>query len=123
MDWGQIRESYARQFAAKKRTQAQVAAAGGLKNQNLVSKVLRNTHLGPTVETFVRAVEGLGIPVSEFFAELEGRELRITEQPAAPPRKVGPAIGKAFIVQSLIDILQRGLAAPARPARRRRRKK
>jgi transcriptional regulator with XRE-family HTH domain len=122
MDWGQIRESYARQFAAKKRTQAQVAAAGGLKNQNLVSKVLRNTHLGPTVETFVRAVEGLGMSVSEFFAELEGREPRVTEQPAAP-RKVGPAIGKAFIVQTLIEALQRGVAAPARPTRRRRRKK
>ena len=108
MDWGQIRESYARQFAAKKRTQAQVAAAGGLKNQNLVSKVLRNTHLGPTVETFVRAVEGLGL--TSYACSRSSRE-------------VGPAIGKAFIVQSLIDILQRGLAAPARPARRRRRKK
>jgi hypothetical protein len=39
--------------------------------QNSVSRLLSNDHLGPSVEIFVRAVEGLGLSLSEFFAEFE----------------------------------------------------
>jgi transcriptional regulator with XRE-family HTH domain len=52
-------------------TQAMVAEAGGLPGQNAISRLVSNHKMGPSVETFTRAVQGLGIRVSQFFAELE----------------------------------------------------
>ena len=75
MEWADIRAHYKRMFEAAKRTQQitqkSVAQAGGLKGQNRISKVLHNRKRGPAVDTFVGAVLGLGIPLSEFFRTLE----------------------------------------------------
>src|SRR4029077_7240854 len=77
MDWSLMREAYRRELKAATKTrglnQQKVAAAGGLTGQNVVSKLLRNKNLGPAVEIFTKAVEGLGMPCSEFFARIERR--------------------------------------------------
>jgi transcriptional regulator with XRE-family HTH domain len=70
MEWQQIRDHYARLLEESGKTQEQVAKALN-KNQNLISKLLANKKRGPTVETFVDAVLGLDVPLSEFFARLE----------------------------------------------------
>jgi len=121
-----MRAHYVRALrAAKERgvTQQMVAAAGGLKNQNYVSKIKTAPRLGPAVEIFIRGIEGLGKPVSEFFAELEGRQPEDRERQAdvsAAPVSHEPA-DRAFIIEAIIDTLQRGAAAPNRTPRRRRR--
>lgn len=84
VEWTAIRRRYAELLAAAKAagtTQESVAERGGLSGQNAISKLLRNNNLGPSVETFVRAVEGLGISVGTFFADLE----RAQEPVVVPP--------------------------------------
>lgn len=71
MTWDKIRARYTTLLVASGRTQHEVAAAGGLSGQNAISKLVANTKRGPSVETFIRAVHGLGIPLSTFFAALE----------------------------------------------------
>src|SRR5262245_7640296 len=76
--WQVIRDRYIVLLHAAKRAgirQEDIAARGGLHGQNAISKLVANDNLGPSVETFVRAVEGLGKPVSIFFAELEAQVL------------------------------------------------
>ena len=73
MEWSEIRALYVELFRASGRTQDQVAAAGGIA-QNVVSKLLRNPKKGPITESFIKAVIGLGIPVSTFFAHLERQD-------------------------------------------------
>lgn len=114
MEWKQIRAHYERAFgAARKRgmTQAKVAKAGGLAGQNAVSKVLHypDTSLGPQVVTLVKAVEGLGLRVSEFFAQIEQRtphpdlhrdNLLVSLPAGADDEKVAEverAIGRSFL--------------------------
>lgn len=74
MDWWRwrvIRVELARRINPKRGTsQKQVAARGGLE-QSDISKMLLNYNLGPTVETFMRTIRGLGLKPSQFFAELE----------------------------------------------------
>src|SRR3954466_14007681 len=91
MEWKQIRATYERVFNNAKRggaTQESVAKAGGLRRQNAISKLLMNETLGPQVETFVRAVEGLGMSVSEFFALVERSQ---TSAPRSEPAPAGTA--------------------------------
>jgi transcriptional regulator with XRE-family HTH domain len=71
MDWKRIRDHYATLFDESNLTQAVVAERGQLSGQNAVSKLLDNNVRGPSVETFVRAVAGLGLSLSEFFTGLE----------------------------------------------------
>jgi transcriptional regulator with XRE-family HTH domain len=74
MDWNLIRRHYAARLAKARHsglTQQAVATAGQLPGQNAISKLLANHNLGPSVETFVKAVAGLGVDVSAFFAEIE----------------------------------------------------
>lgn len=74
MIWMEIRAHYAAlhaQAQAAGVTQQAIAERGGLAGQNSVSRLLTNDKYGPTVEVFVRAVHGLGKPVSQFFIELE----------------------------------------------------
>jgi transcriptional regulator with XRE-family HTH domain len=136
MDWEHMRAHYVRALrAARDRgvTQKRVADAGGLKGQNYISKIKSAPRLGPAVELFIRAIEGLGISPSEFFAELEGRPPRELPPIAAPASTFGTSEGdgladavleKSFIVNAVIETLQRGVAAPAaKTSRRRRRKK
>lgn len=74
VEWKALRTHYERLFMEAKtrgETQETVAARGGLR-QNKISKLLSIENLGPQVETFVRAVEGLGMSPSSFFAQIEG---------------------------------------------------
>jgi transcriptional regulator with XRE-family HTH domain len=88
MTWREIRAHLAALHAearAAGATQQAIADRGGIAGQNTVSRVLSNDKLGPSVEIFVRAIEGLGKSVSEFFLELEGqagasRDLSIGER-------------------------------------------
>ena len=74
LTWAQIRTHYRTLFDAARReglTQSAIAKAGGLAGQNAISKLLNNHHQGPTAETLVKAIHGLGKDVSTFFAEVE----------------------------------------------------
>ncbi len=86
MKWTEIRAHYAAlhaQAQAAGLTQKAIAARGGIAGQNTVSRVLSNDNLGPSVEIFVRAIEGLGKSVSEFFVELEQGAASTFEPPPA----------------------------------------
>ena len=81
-------------YAAAQRagiTQKEIAQRGGLAGQNAISKLLNNDHLGPTVETFVRAVVGLGKEPSTFFREAEDRASASAD--ATPPEDRSSADG------------------------------
>ena len=69
VDWKTIRSAFIR--TRGRRTQAEIAKAGDLL-QPAISKLESNDSLGPAVGTFVKAVKGLGVPVSEFFRQIEG---------------------------------------------------
>jgi transcriptional regulator with XRE-family HTH domain len=74
LDWARIRTHYAAHVSAARKagqTQQMIARAGGLSGQNAISKLLRNHNQGPSVETFVKAVQGLGLDLSVFFQEME----------------------------------------------------
>jgi transcriptional regulator with XRE-family HTH domain len=71
MDWPHIRDHYIRLFKIADRTQDEVAKAAKLSGQNAISRLLANEKLGPSVETFIKAILGLGITPSQFFAALE----------------------------------------------------
>jgi transcriptional regulator with XRE-family HTH domain len=81
MNWDRIRTHYAQLLADAQRadprvTQDSVATAGGLA-QNAISKLLANHNLGPSAETLVKAILGLGMTVSEFFAGIEEQERQL----------------------------------------------
>ena len=71
MDWHTIRSAFIK--ARGSRTQEDIAANVKGLTQGAIAKLESNDNLGPTVGTFIKAVEGLGIPVSSFFAEIENR--------------------------------------------------
>ena len=78
MDWEQVRAHYERTFRAQKaagRTQAEIADLGGFrrgrKSQNAISKLMKNSRQGPRVTTLLKAIDGLGMPASVFFAQIE----------------------------------------------------
>jgi transcriptional regulator with XRE-family HTH domain len=75
MEWKQIRAHYLRAFSASGKSQVAVAEAGGV-GQNDISRLLNSedSSLGPQVLTFVKALAGLGIKMSVFFAEIERSE-------------------------------------------------
>ena len=85
MKWPRIRAYYAELYYEAIRngaTQESIAERGGLvvgggkSKQPLISKLLGNEKLGPSVETFTGAVEGLGLSLVEFFTLLEQRTER-----------------------------------------------
>jgi transcriptional regulator with XRE-family HTH domain len=82
MKWLRIRAYYLELYYEAIRngaTQESIAERGGLvvregkSKQPLISKLLGNEKLGPSVETFTGAVEGLGLSLVEFFTLLEQR--------------------------------------------------
>src|SRR5262245_49990939 len=101
MEWAHIRAELERAYAEAKRrglTQKHIAARGGLKGQNAVSKVLSNEKRGPTVEVFTKVVEGFGFSLSEFFTHLERRNRgELTD----PEKFIQGSYAKATIVHSL----------------------
>lgn len=64
-DWKTLRAHYAAHLAASGLTQAEVAKRGGLSGQNAISKLLANTRKGPAVETWLRALAGLGLSLAD----------------------------------------------------------
>lgn len=66
--WAALRSEFIRQRGAK--SQAQVAHEADL-HQSAISKLENNDNLGPAVEVFLNAIDGLGLPASKFFADLE----------------------------------------------------
>lgn len=58
MEWIDLRDHYRRLFRASRRTQADVARAGGL-SQGVISKL-----------------DGLGLSLSEFFSQVEAERER-----------------------------------------------
>src|SRR5262252_937693 len=70
-EWEQIGAHYKRLFDARSATQEQTAHAGGLVRQNQISRILNNKKNGPSLVKFVKAIIGLGMLPSEFFADLE----------------------------------------------------
>lgn len=100
----EIRAHYARLHAlarAAGTTQKSVAARGGLAGQNSVSRLLANENLGPSVEIFVRAVEGLGKPLSQFFIEVE-QGVGATLPPASLDASVMDRLGR---IERALDTL------------------
>jgi transcriptional regulator with XRE-family HTH domain len=90
MTWTEIRAYYAALYAEARAggvTQKDIADRGGIAGQNTVSRLISNDRLGPSVEIFVRAVEGLGKSLSGFFGELEQIERAIEDPP--PDRTTG----------------------------------
>jgi transcriptional regulator with XRE-family HTH domain len=74
MNWHTIRAHYATLYAqaqAGGMTQKAIAERGGIAGQNTVSRLLSNDNLGPSVQIFCNAVEGLGKSVAEFFLGIE----------------------------------------------------
>lgn len=87
MRWMEIRKQYAELYAEFKKNggnQQDVAERGGLSDQSAISKLVNNENLGPAVETFVRAVEGLGITVSSFFRRIEALQNSAVDEHNAP---------------------------------------
>jgi transcriptional regulator with XRE-family HTH domain len=70
MDWSDVRMHYYRLFTASGLTQTQVANAAGF-NQSTLQKLLSNDKQGPAATTLLKAIRGLGMLPSEFFASLE----------------------------------------------------
>lgn len=69
MEWAEIRQHFKAERKRRKRTQTTVAEAGA--EQSAISKIESDPTYTPQVDTFVKAVNGLGMPVWEFFRQLE----------------------------------------------------
>lgn len=120
MTWREILVVWDELYEAAKAegvTQATVAARGGLSAQNVISKMTANRNLGPQVETFVRAVEGLGLTPSAFFAIVELRHMAgVTDQvnPSGnPPIEISKIPDRKPLPSS--SAAATNVPAPARP--------
>lgn len=74
MTWREMSLHYGRLFEASGRTQAEIAAIGQVPGgQTTISRILRPDHYpqGPRVDTFLRALRGLGVSPVAFFTGLE----------------------------------------------------
>lgn len=76
------------------RSQAAVAKRAGLGHQSAISKIELNDTLGPAVEVFLNALEGLDQKPSEFFAKCEKVQNQGLPLGAASVTS-GPSQGKA----------------------------
>jgi transcriptional regulator with XRE-family HTH domain len=72
--WTAIRTHYATLLRASGLSQQEVARRGGLPRNNGISRLLANTKRGPSVDTLMKAVAGLGLSLEEFFAGVEGSQ-------------------------------------------------
>jgi transcriptional regulator with XRE-family HTH domain len=111
MTWAEIRRHYAVRFTAAKRrgaTQESIAKAGGLRGQNTISTMLANRRRGPTVETFARAVEGLGLTPSEFFLAVERSVEHVAATDPATPVSPVEAV-RLELITTRFEILEQRL--------------
>lgn len=88
VEWKVIRSAFIRARGTRK--QAEIAKAGDV-YQSDISKLESNDNLGPAVETFVKAVEGLGMTVSSFFANIEHVGRHETRSEESRTREGGPS--------------------------------
>src|SRR5262252_6569946 len=98
MTWPEIRAYYVQQVNARQLTQESIARRGGLRRQNLVSRMLTNQQRGPTVDTFIRAIYGLGLTPAAFFAEVEAAAApdRRSDVPATIVPSAAPASSRTI---------------------------
>lgn len=135
MEWTQIREHFERLFIESRLTQKEVGRNGGLA-QNLISKLLENKKKGPSVQTFVNAVLGLGMPLTRFFAQLEHQssptDLDVPPGPPSPRKsqvddETSRQLQRAFKglrdAAIAFEAATRDRSVPRHRPRRRRRKK
>jgi transcriptional regulator with XRE-family HTH domain len=117
MDWSAIRAHFEDLMTARGSTQEQIAEAGGLSGQNAISRLLTNQSRGPSVETFIRALEGLGVAPSRFFADLEtsssGRAYDRVAVPVLDPQIIEVAIREVFLGLERLLVHQQGSPAPS----------
>lgn len=104
MEWERVRAHYEQCFADTGRTQQAVAEAGGLPTQSAIQKILVNHKMGPSVETFLKAVLGLGLSLSTFFADLE-------QQQPSPPIVTSPPVTRDASLGDRLRQLELALAA------------
>jgi hypothetical protein len=86
VDWKVIRSAFIR--ARGGRRQEDIAKEGRL-HQSAISKLEANDNLGPAVEVFTKAIEGLGMPVSEFFLQIERSQDPSLTRLLEPPKNQG----------------------------------
>jgi transcriptional regulator with XRE-family HTH domain len=128
MEWADIRAELKRAYAAAKRrgmTQKHAGARAGIR-QGQISRTLSNKHLGPTVGTFAKAVEGCGLSLAQFFANLERRsrgeiaesEPMLQGSYAKTTIVKAPGTFKSHILDVMIDALVDARQRQRRPGRR-----
>jgi transcriptional regulator with XRE-family HTH domain len=107
--WTVIRKHYAALLHESGLSQQEVARRGGLKRNNGISRLLKNTKRGPSVDTLTKAVDGLGLSLGEFFAGIE------ESRPGAQPLSV-----RVDAIEIALTTLRDDLAAVAGAQPRRR---
>jgi transcriptional regulator with XRE-family HTH domain len=100
VEWKQIRAAFIRARGA--RNQDEIATASGL-HQSAISKLESNDNLGPAVETFVKAIQGLGMSPSAFFARIEG-------VPAPAPSKADEGLPAIVPIDQITERVVQTLA-------------
>lgn len=117
VEWKEIRSAFVR--TRGRRTQKQIAEEGGLQ-QGAISQLESNDDLGPTVGTFVKAVEGLGLRPSEFFRQIEIGAKPATDEPigaSAPLEAIGAEGTDARTLRQIGSAFFAAAAHAATPAR------
>jgi transcriptional regulator with XRE-family HTH domain len=71
VEWAQIREHFRQERKRRNLKQEWVAKIGRL-DQSIISKIESDATYTPQLESFIKAIYGLGMTVVEFFAPLEG---------------------------------------------------
>jgi transcriptional regulator with XRE-family HTH domain len=68
--WELLRDHFKAERARRRLSQKKIAQRAGI-DQSTVSKLENDPTYQPLIETFTRAIHGLGIQPSEFFAAIE----------------------------------------------------
>ena len=94
--WPELRAHYRREFLeAKKRGEKQTTVAkragffkpGGQPNNGQISKILNDQDYTPQLDTFLKAVQGLGMTMREFLTRMHQRleQMPVTGQGLRSP--------------------------------------
>lgn len=71
VEWPQVRERFRQERKRRGLKQEWIAKIGRV-DQSIISKIESDDTYTPQLESFIKAVYGLGMTVAEFFAPLEG---------------------------------------------------
>lgn len=116
MEWERVRAHYVRVFQESGRTQQEVATAAGLE-QGVLSKLMANRREGPRAETLLRAIAGLGLLPSMFFAQLDD-----AAPPVSPRHADDEDVARLRRVGLALRAFEQTFAATLAPRRRRKRR-